>query len=77
MWNRRNAVAQSKPSGTTRRITEQVKNQLNDTVNRARQDIGRVDDPKAEALLETTAEVLLGLMKAYDDYASGQESAWQ
>jgi hypothetical protein len=34
-------------------------------------------DPQAKALLETAAEVLGGLRKAFVDYAEGSEVAWQ
>jgi hypothetical protein len=39
--------------------------------------ISQVNEPKAQALFETTAEVLLGLKKAYEDYKGGGEKAWQ
>ncbi|PYY05213.1 MAG: hypothetical protein DMG69_27845 [Acidobacteria bacterium] len=32
-----------------------------------REDVGKINDPKAQALFETTAEVLTGLSKAYED----------
>jgi len=35
-------------------------------VSHAREDIGKIREPKAEALFETTAEVCTGLIKAYD-----------
>lgn len=34
----------------------------------AREDIGRIEDPKGQALFEVTAEVLGGLLNAYNDY---------
>ena len=37
----------------------------------------RVRDPKAQALFETTAEVLDGLWKAYDDFERKNETAWR
>ena len=42
-----------------------------------RADIGRVSDPKAQALFETIAEVLGGAMKALEDYQNRSEPAWQ
>lgn len=33
--------------------------------------------PIAKALFETSAEVLIGLRKAYEDYEQGSESAWK
>jgi hypothetical protein len=42
-----------------------------------RDDIGRVSDPKAQALFETTAEALGGLCKALGDYQQGSEAVWR
>src|SRR5438552_642724 len=42
-----------------------------------RADIGRVSDPKAQALFETVAEVLGGAMKTLEDYQKRSEPAWQ
>lgn len=39
-------------------------------------EIKRVNDPKAQALFETTAEVLTGLEKAFSDFQSENEGAW-
>jgi len=40
-------------------------------VDPLRQDISKVDDPKAKALFETSAEVLRGLAKAFNDLTIG------
>jgi hypothetical protein len=37
-------------------------------VTHAREDIGKISEPKAQALFETTAEVCSGLINAFDDY---------
>jgi hypothetical protein len=50
---------------------------LADIATRARADVLNVDDPKAQALFETTAEVLLGLIKAYSDFEERREEAWK
>ena len=42
-----------------------------------RTDIGRFEDPKAQALFETIAEVLGGAMKALRDYQNKKEGVWQ
>jgi hypothetical protein len=42
----------------------------------AREDIGKISEPQAQALFETTAEVCTGLIKAYDDYEK-KAPAWQ
>ncbi len=42
-----------------------------------REDVGKISEPKAQAIFETTAEVLNGLIHAYDHYNSGSEPAQQ
>ncbi len=46
-------------------------------MNHAREDVSKIDDPKAEALFETTAEVLQGLITAFEHYEKKSEEAWQ
>ena len=43
----------------------------------AREDVSKVNDPQAQAPFETTAEVLMGLRKAYEDFEQGTEEAWK
>ncbi len=62
---------------STRQTTEAIKAKLDDLIGQVRDDIGKVDDPKAKALFETTAEVLIGLKTAYDHYEQGNEPAWR
>lgn len=50
---------------------------LREAQQECRADVGRVDDPKAQALFETVAEVLGGAMKALDDYRTRAEPAWR
>jgi hypothetical protein len=59
-----------------RHHTQKLKQMLNDTAEHARQDVSKVSDPKAQALFETTAEVLKGLVKAFDDFEQKHERAW-
>jgi len=47
---------------------------LKDIAHHAREDIPKIGDPGGKVLLETTAEVLLGLAKAHDDFAEGSEA---
>lgn len=42
-----------------------------------REDVGKLDEPKAQAVFETAAEVCLGLVKALQDYEAGNERAWR
>jgi hypothetical protein len=40
------------------------------------EEIRLIQEPKAKALFETTAEVLSGLEKAFSDYQAENEGAW-
>jgi hypothetical protein len=57
--------------------TQNMKKQLQDTVKHLREDIGKVDEPQLKAMFETSAEVLIGLAKAFDDYEKKNEAAWR
>lgn len=46
-------------------------------IRRLETDPRQHSDLKAKALFETTAEVLIGLKKACEDYGQGSETAWQ
>lgn len=48
---------------------------LRDLAEHARADAEKVSDKRAKVLFETSAEVLLGLAKAHDDFASESEPA--
>lgn len=50
---------------------------LVDVRTHMREDIDKVDDPQFKALFETSAEVLGGLIKAFDDYEKKNEQAWR
>ena len=56
---------------------QKMKKRLEDTVTHLRQDIGKVDEPQLAAMFETSAEVLTGLVKAFDDYEKKNEAAWR
>lgn len=68
---------QQYPESDPRRHTIRIKGMLGDTIEHVREDIGKIDDPRGQALFETTAEVLGGLVKAYEDYESRSEEAWR
>jgi hypothetical protein len=40
-----------------------------------RDDVEKVDDPRARALFEVSAEVICGLQKAFTDYEKRNEEA--
>ncbi len=49
---------------------------LDNLISQVRSDLKSCQEPKAQALFETTAEVLLGLRRAFDDYKRTGEEAW-
>lgn len=60
-----------------RELTPRIKQLLTETLELARKNVGKVNDPKAQALFETTAEVLGGLKNAYEHYEQRAEGAWK
>jgi hypothetical protein len=65
------------PESDARHHTANLKRMLTETLEHARKDAGKVNDPKAQALFETTAEVLIGLKKAYEHFEKREEGAWK
>ena len=49
------------------RHTHKIKAQMRQIIKHLREDVGKVTEAKAQALFETSAEVLTGLVKAFDD----------
>jgi hypothetical protein len=70
-------ATQSDVSVDPRQHTTNIKRMLKEIITHVRQDTDRVRDPKAQALFETTAEVLQGLITAYEHYEGRAESAWR
>ena len=54
-----------------------LQKQLGELIDHAKADIDRVQEPRFQALLETTAEVLGGLRTAFRHYEVGSEKAWR
>ena len=54
-----------------------VRQMLTELVDHLRSDIERIQEPKAQALFETSAEVLIGVRTAFEHYDSGTEKAWR
>jgi hypothetical protein len=50
---------------------------LADLIEHLRKDADRVQEPRFQALLETSAEVLTGLKTAFAHYDAGKEPAWK
>jgi hypothetical protein len=68
---------QQYPESDPRHHTIKIRGMLNDTINHVREDAAKVNDPKAQALFETTAEVLRGLVTAYEHFEGRSEQAWR
>ena len=64
------------PEDDPRHHTSKLHSMLSDVVQHAREDSDKINEPKAQALFETTAEVCTGLATAYEHYER-QEPAWQ
>ncbi|TMJ05220.1 MAG: hypothetical protein E6G97_03660 [Alphaproteobacteria bacterium] len=60
------------PLHHTRRMAAHLK----ETIDHLRADIDKVDEPQFKAMFETSAEVLGGLVKAFQDYEKKNETAW-
>lgn len=57
--------------------TRKIKGMLRETMDHVREDVPKVSDPKAQALFETSAEVLGGLITAYEHFEQRSEAAWR
>lgn len=57
--------------------SENIRSGIQELIDHIKRDISRVDDPKAKALFETSAEVLGGLKTAFSHYEEGREEAWK
>ena len=57
--------------------TQKIKARMGQLIEHLREGVGKVTEPKAQALFETSAEVLTGLVKAFNDYEKKSEVAWR
>ena len=57
--------------------TRKIRARMRQLIDHLRKDVGKITEPKAQALFETSAEVLTGLVKAFDDYGGKCEEAWR
>jgi hypothetical protein len=67
------SVADSDP----RHHTQKMQKALQEIKDHLREDIDKVEEPQLRAMFETSAEVLGGLQKAFQDYEKKNESAWR
>jgi hypothetical protein len=57
--------------------TANVRNEFGELIEHLRRDINKIDEPKEQALFETTAEVISGLDTAFKHYEEKSENAWK
>ncbi|HUI15396.1 MAG TPA: hypothetical protein VL048_18205 [Xanthobacteraceae bacterium] len=54
-----------------------IAGRFQELIDHLRSDVRKIDDPRAKAMFETSAEVLGGLKKAFSDYEAKNEAAWR
>lgn len=57
--------------------TANMRREFRMLISHLREDIDKVDEPKAQALFETAAEVITGLDTAFQHYEHKNEQAWK
>jgi hypothetical protein len=58
-------------------VAARIARMLEEVSKYARENVRRVEDPRAQALFETTAEVLTGLRTAYTHFEQRSEPPWR
>ena len=57
--------------------TANVRKEFGKLIEHLRADINKIDEPKAQALFETAAEVISGLDTAFKHYQQKSENVWK
>ena len=57
--------------------TANVRKEFGELIDHLRADVDKIDEPKAQALFETAAEVIGGLNTAFKHYEEKSEKAWK
>ena len=57
--------------------TANVRKEFRELIEHLRGDVNKIDEPKAQALFETAAEVISGLDMAFKHYEEKSEEAWK
>lgn len=65
----------SSPNPDPKFHTRRVEQMLEELIRHLREDTSHIAEPKAQALFETSAEVLSGLRTAFHHYTQGSEAA--
>ena len=57
--------------------TANVRKEFRELIEHLHDDVNKIDEPKAQALFETAAEVIGGLETAFKHYEEKSEEAWK
>jgi hypothetical protein len=57
--------------------TANVRKEFRELIEHLHDDVNKIDEPKAQALFETAAEVISGLETAFKHYEEKSEEAWK
>ena len=57
--------------------TANGRKEFRELIEHLRDDVNKIDEPKAQALFETAAEVISGLDTAFKHYEEKSEEAWK
>jgi len=66
-------LEEGRPDGGPLRETAGARDLMKELITQLREGMRRVHDPRAQAMLETSAEVVRGLIKAFDEYEKKSE----
>jgi hypothetical protein len=64
-------------SKNPRAHTANVRKEFRQLIDHLRSDINKIEEPKAQALFETAAEVITGLDTAFKHFEEKSETAWK
>ena len=65
------------PQDDPKPYVNKYQHQFDELTHKIRRDLQQIDEPQARALMETSAEVIQGLSKAFNDYQNKTEPAWK
>jgi len=57
--------------------TANVRKEFRELIEHLHDDVNKINEPKAQALFETAAEVISGLERAFKHYEEKSEEAWK
>jgi hypothetical protein len=70
-------AASRSQQGDPHHHVHKMQGRLAELIDHLRSDIEKIDEPRCKAMFETSAEVLAGLSKAFQDHEKKNEAAWR